>query len=302
MRKPNFFILGAPKCGTTALAQALGTHPQVFFSRQKEPHFFNTDMAHRFFTERDHYETLFDEAGPEHRAVGEGSVWYLYSRDAVTEIEAYADEAPRYIVCVRNPVDMAYSLHEELIFSGNETEGDFETAWRLSEKRRRGVAVPRQSTDDGKMVIFPLVCALGTQLARLYETVPKERVHVVVLDDLRTHGGQVLDGVQDFLGLDRMPGLALSEVNGAKQRRSRHLQQALRKVHGFKRALHIRRSMGLIQSINLWNRRGYVRPPMSDDLRIELTAHFAPEVNLLATLLNRDFSHWQAPIGAPAVA
>lgn len=43
MIKPNFFIVGAPKCGTTSLAHWLAGHPQVFMSPVKEPHFFNTD-------------------------------------------------------------------------------------------------------------------------------------------------------------------------------------------------------------------------------------------------------------------
>src|SRR5579862_4386701 len=44
---PNFFIIGAPKSGTTALSQYLGTHPNVFFSRVKEPHFFDLDASKR---------------------------------------------------------------------------------------------------------------------------------------------------------------------------------------------------------------------------------------------------------------
>jgi hypothetical protein len=36
-RKPNFFIVGAPKCGTTALSEYLRSHPDVFFSSPKEP-------------------------------------------------------------------------------------------------------------------------------------------------------------------------------------------------------------------------------------------------------------------------
>ncbi|NJO14781.1 MAG: sulfotransferase [Thioploca sp.] len=47
MKKPNFFIVGAPKCGTTALSEYLSSHPNVFMSYPKEPHYFSTDMPNK---------------------------------------------------------------------------------------------------------------------------------------------------------------------------------------------------------------------------------------------------------------
>ena len=43
--KPNFFIVGAPKCGTTALYEYLRPHPNIFMPKVKEPHFFATDLG-----------------------------------------------------------------------------------------------------------------------------------------------------------------------------------------------------------------------------------------------------------------
>ena len=115
--RPNFFILGAPKCGTTSLATWLGAHPQVYMSPDKEPHYFNADDRHPGVSSLERYEQLFAGAGAEHAAVGEASVWYLYSKVAVANIEEYCQE-PRYIVCLRNPVDMAHSLHEQQVVNG----------------------------------------------------------------------------------------------------------------------------------------------------------------------------------------
>jgi Sulfotransferase family len=69
MIKPNFFILGAPKCGTTSLAVWLSEHPHIYMP-QKEPHFFNTDHR-RFLNSRVGYERLFAGANERHRVVGE---------------------------------------------------------------------------------------------------------------------------------------------------------------------------------------------------------------------------------------
>ena len=43
MALTNFFVVGAPKAGTTALHKALARHPQLFMSPVKEPKFFLCD-------------------------------------------------------------------------------------------------------------------------------------------------------------------------------------------------------------------------------------------------------------------
>ena len=126
MRKPNFFIIGAPKCGTTSLSAWLGDNPQIFMSSMKEPHFFNSDdrQAVRTF---DEYEALFRGATEEHVAIGEASVWYLSSAEAVSAILRYQPEA-KFIVMVRNPIDMAPTLNGEMLLSGLEYEHEFPIA------------------------------------------------------------------------------------------------------------------------------------------------------------------------------
>ena len=75
LRKPNLFILGAPKCGTTSLWAWLSTHPNIFSPTEKELHFFNTDDDRRGVTTLEEYEALFRDVRKEHIAIGEGS-WY----------------------------------------------------------------------------------------------------------------------------------------------------------------------------------------------------------------------------------
>src|SRR4030042_1778226 len=93
MKKPDFFIIGAPKGGTTSLAAWLADHPQVYMSSAKEPHFFNTDEPHHLSRSLSKYESLFEGAGIEHRAVGEASTGYLLSQVAVSNILNYNADA-----------------------------------------------------------------------------------------------------------------------------------------------------------------------------------------------------------------
>src|SRR6476620_1237476 len=119
LKKPNLFILGAPKCGTTSMAYYLSQHPEIFVSPYKEPHYFNLDSEYRFtFSEKQYLEN-FKNATSFHKYLVDASVWYLYSKVAVDEILKYNPES-KFIVMLRNPVDMFYSLHQQLLFSGIE--------------------------------------------------------------------------------------------------------------------------------------------------------------------------------------
>jgi sulfotransferase family protein len=152
---PNFFILGAPKCGTTSLARWLGDHPNIFMAPQKEPHFFNTDDRRGVATLVE-YEDLFRNAQREHVAVGEASVWYLSSSQAVRNILQYNPNA-RFIVMVRNPIEMAPALHGEMLISGLECIKDFSRAWNAQEERRQGLHLPALSWTQRRFLYGDIV-------------------------------------------------------------------------------------------------------------------------------------------------
>ena len=107
---PNFFIVGAPKCGTTALCEYLKYHPNVFMSTPKEPHYFAEDFErYRHVKTEDKYLALFGDCNDRHLMIGEASVFYLRSTRAVSLIRDFNPDA-KIIVMLRNPVDMVYSL------------------------------------------------------------------------------------------------------------------------------------------------------------------------------------------------
>ena len=121
MTRPNFFIPGAPKSGTTSMYHYLRQHPQIYMSRVKEPQFFSTDLEMaegRRICDLDAYLSLFQNAQDAKR-IGEASVWNLFSRDAAQNIKAFDPEA-KIIVMLRHPADLIYSLHGQFIYSMNE--------------------------------------------------------------------------------------------------------------------------------------------------------------------------------------
>lgn len=131
-RKPDFFIAGAPKCGTTSLAQWLATNPRICMSRPKEPNYFRTEI-HSRITSLEEYEACFAHALPEHVSIGEASPHTMYSRRTIENILAYQPDA-KFIVCLRNPIEMVVSLHNRTVFNEYQTNFYFLNAWNSTTK------------------------------------------------------------------------------------------------------------------------------------------------------------------------
>jgi hypothetical protein len=302
---PNFFILGAPKCGTTALSEYLREHPRAFVSQPKEPHYFCEDFDYYYAPGRrseEHYLRLFDAAGPEHLAVGEASVWYLYSADAARNIAAF-DPAARAVVMVRNPVDLVPSLHSQLLYMLDEDEPDVARAWELQDARARGERLPPRVRVP-EFLQYGEAARLGAQLRRVHEHLPSEQVLVLVFDDLRADTGAVYRRVLDFLGLPDDGRADFPRVNenkvhraGAVARFTQRPPAALVSVaRGVKRVTGAER-LGVLDRVRRGNRQVTRRGEIDPELAAELRAHFADDVGELGELIGRDLGSWLAPQG-----
>lgn len=291
MTQPNFFLIGAPKCGTTSIARWLAKHAEIFISEIKEPHFFNTDMSHRTIKNKSNYEQLFESCDKE-RVVGEASVWYLYSKDAVKNIEKYCDIPPRYLVCIRNPVEMAHSLHEQQVFSGNENIKNFADAWGKNNLRRKGLLVPVGATDSSTLV-YSDTCALGSQLSALLERVDRSRIHIVLMDDLACSPELEFEAIQKFLGLNIDASINLEIHNAAKARKSIIIQVVAKGLGSIKTKLRIRRSFGIASLLDAWNRKARPRESMPEDFRRNLIKHFDSEIEKIEAITGRSLLHWR---------
>ena len=134
MPLPDFFVIGAPKAGTTALHVALARHPRLFMCRVKEPKHFLTDgppptgggpgdakTFREYVWRRGDYERLFD-AAPAGTLRGESTPFYLHDHGAQQRIVA-AVPGVRMIALLRDPVDRAHSNWTHLWSAGLEPEG-----------------------------------------------------------------------------------------------------------------------------------------------------------------------------------
>lgn len=286
---PNLFMIGAPKCGTTALCQYLAAHPRVFMCDPKEPHYFNQDFDRRFATSLDFYLSLFASARPEHLWRAEGSTAYLYSRVALARIIELNPQAS-FVAAVRNPIEMIQALHAQRVRDFTEDVMDFETALTLEARRCRGERIPAACT-DGKLLDYRAFCRVGEQLRRAFSIVPPAQLHVIVYDDFVTDARCVYEGVLRFLGLEFDGRVEFPRVNPRRNFRYPRLEQGLRTIKAVRERYGLPGGLGAHALINRFNLASADRPPRPEVLD-SLRAYFADDVALLSSLLRRDLSHW----------
>jgi hypothetical protein len=291
MIKPNFFIIGAPKCGTTSMYEWLERNPYIKMSTYKEPHFFSTDLdaaKNRSLTD---YQQLFKGANEHHIAVGEGSTNYLYSQVAVTNILNYCPTA-KFIVMLRNPIEMVYSLHQQEVFNLYENIKDFETAWHVQEKRRESQYQVSKITDYRKL-LYGNRCKLGAQLERLYAQVNKEQVLVILLDDVKKNAREQYLKVLQFLGVpdDQRTDFPIS--NEAKVPKYAILSWIVLLIRYLEK-LHLkpRLGIGIVKKIKSFNKKKQIREPLSEKMKEELKQYFRSDIEKLSELIDRDLSAW----------
>jgi len=295
--RPNFFIVGAPKSGTTAMHSYLVRHPQIFMSAHKEPHYFGTDLdrTERTPMSEAQYLSLFEEAG-DRPVVGEASVFYLYSRRAAAEIAAFAPQA-RILMMLRCPVDMIYSYHAQRLYGGREDIADFEEALEAEAERKQGRRLPRR-VGLRQGLFYRDVGRYAEQVERFLREFPREQVHVILYEQFRDDPAQSFRELLQFLDVDTGFRPDFQVVNPNTVPRSRWFRDFTtrppRLLNSLARALlpsvAIRRRVGL--SLRLLNTRVQRRPPLPGSVRQRLQEEFRDDIRRLEDLLVRDLSVW----------
>ena len=292
MTRPNFFIVGAPRCGTTALYEYLQQHPDVFMPYRKEPHFFGDDLPQRPpFLDLPAYLRLFEGADRQRR-VGEATVWYLYSASAAAQIRAFDPDA-RIIIMLRRPVEMLYSLHGLFLFTSWEEIGDFGAAVAAEPDRREGRRLPPNAWWP-RALQYTWLADYAPHVERYFDLFGRDQVRVIIYDDFRADTDGAIRSVYEFLEVD--PGFTPSVrvVNPARTARSMWLQRRFYDPRFGAllgrlppRAFHL-----VWRALMRLNIRYQARPPLAASIDAELTARLEPAVTRLEALLELELPGW----------
>jgi hypothetical protein len=296
--------------------------PDIYMPERKEPHFFGADLSftqrHNVIRELNSYLALYANWQGEH-AIGDASVKYL-SRKAAQEIKTFAPDA-RIIIMLRNPVDMMYSVYHQSRYDLNEDLPTFETALAAEPARKRGEQIPRTALLP-QGLCYSEIALFSEQVQRYWDVFGRERVHIILFDDLVRDTAQVYRETLAFLGVDPDFTIAFEVINSNKQVRSVRLRNATRSLSMLYRRLlrqwgvdpYLPTTVAVQPFRAFWQRIGarillpmarfanahiksfntqYVsRQPMADDLRRQLIKQFTPEIETLSALIGRDLSHW----------
>lgn len=293
--KPGLFILGAPKCGTTAMCSYLAEHPAVCFSVPKEPKYFHTDFAnqHREALTEGAYLRCFDVDPSIHQLLAEGTVWYLYSNAAVANILAFNPDA-RFVVMIRNPVELAHSLHSQLYYGGDEDVEKFETAWRLQDARKLGKRLPA-GVRDPKSLFYGDIARLGEQIERLFGLARRERVLVIKYDDFAVDPAREYTRVLAFAELASDRRQRFERYNESRALRKNAVTTAMFRIKRLKTALGVKKSFGVWKMLQPLVAQTRKREKMPDRLYAELQDYFRADVQKLEAILGLDLSTWKQP-------
>jgi hypothetical protein len=299
MPKPNFFIVGLPKCGTTSLFRLLETHPQIYTPKVKEPAFFNPQRTNRV-KEIDAYLAMFEQAQPQHKAIGEGSTCYAYTPGALENIREFAPDA-RIIIMFREPISLCRSLHQFLTYLGTEDAPTFEQAWRMQADRAKGIGVP-PTNGLPLQLQYGYVAQMGKHLQHLLEVFPKEQVLTVFLEDLGKKPAEVYSQVLQHLGVDHdgrteFPRSNVGQLAGNSARAHGKLRQLAYRVKSFlpggnwHKSPAVRKLNNML--VGLMSKKKVQKEELSPDFVRELRAFFEEDTRLLESLTGRDLSHWR---------
>jgi hypothetical protein len=286
--KPSFFIVGAPKAGTTALHDYLAGHPEVCMSSDKEPNYFSDKeiQSQGLYYEKKNpkneqeYLALFS-CKESHKIAGESSVSYLFYPEVAQRIFDF-NPAARIIISLREPVSRAFS-HYLMDYSLGLVSDSFED---IVFRKKSGKAMP---------IYYQQYVELGfyyQQVKRYLDLFPSGQVLIFLHDELSSEPSATLEKLSGFLGIRHFrtnEGLKQSNVSGAPGSvilRSLYQNRIIRKSlatlfsHEFKTAA---KSL-LFSKKNL--------PALNEKTRTQLSNLYVNDIKDLELLLGRNLTHW----------
>ena len=260
----------------------------------KEPHYFGSDLrSDRFIRDERSYRDLFRN-NDHRRLVGEASVYYLYSKNAASEIHRFDPQA-KIIMMLRNPVDMIYSLHSQTVSSAYEDIVDFAEALQAEEDRKRGLRIP-DIADFPQGLLYREIAGYAGQVKRFLHYFDHQQIKIILFDDFTRYPQEAYREVLQFLGAEDIDfDVEFSKVNENRRLVSVKLEHFLKRRTGIRGVLKQRSPWLysiLYSAFHRLNARKAARMRMAPELRSALVEEFAPGVNELAGIIGRDLSAW----------
>ena len=281
--EPNFFIVGAPKSGTTNMSYYLMQHPQVFMPENLEPYYFaRLDVPQNYkreiISDEKKYLNLFKNA-KNCKAVGESSPVYLYCPHSALEIKNRFPNS-KLIISLRNPIEIAYSEYFSLKFMGFDQNRSFDELLDSSEE---------QLTQNEFHIDSLLESGFYSKhIKRFQKIFSKNQIKIIIFEEYVKNTVPTINSILSFLGIKESITFDVTPKGAYKVPRNFASQKLMnnstfRKAAKFVIPTVTRQKIGerfLVKESS--------RPPLKQNQRKRLTQIYQDDVENLSELLGRN--------------
>ena len=285
--KVDFFIVGAPKAGTTSLYHYLNEHPQVEMSSQKEPDYFSdkaiNEQGMYYGKNRvntlDKYESLF--AQKESVVYGECSVSYLFYDNVAEAIKKYNPNA-KIIIMLRNPIERAFS-HYLMDYRLGLVSESFEDIIAKKSKHKNAHLFYQQYIE---------VSNYSRQIQRYLDFFEKENILFIDYEDFKKNVSKTVDKAYNFLNISTD---FAADVNRKYNNFAMPKNKGIRFIYSFiflRKVLAFLFPIYLVKSIRVLLFRVDKKPKLLKGTRDQLRKIFKNDIKKLEKVLGEDYSKW----------
>ena len=285
--KVDFFIVGAPKSGTTSLYHYLDQHHDISMSIVKEPNYFSAEELKRqelyykakIISEIDEYNNLF-ERKKNNQLLGEASVSYLFYSDVASKIKLYNPDA-KIIILLRNPVERAYS--------------HYNMDRRLGYVKEDLTKIINDSSVKNHSLYYQQYIQLGqyyTQVKNYIDVFGRDNVCVMLYDHLKENNKKLTDKVISFLKLKEYDGIDYDIPYNSSKNSDFKIVNFLYTLSSLRRLVLMIFPASLLDYLEskFFKNEKLVMP---QDLDRQLYDLYSDEILLLEKMLNLDLSLWK---------
>ncbi len=279
--KPNFFILGAGRSGTTYLWHLLRLHPEIFLTRIKEPTFFCKQF--QLVNNPIDYFELYDAVSDE-PIRGEASHAYLSDPTTARVLKALFPDS-KFVVILRNPADRAYSLYHWMRRRGYEYIKTFERALEAEEGRYNSIQFMEQCPHYFYNSLYFRSGLYGDQLKRYFKIFSRDRFHIIKFEDFIVNRLKYTRDICRFLGIDSefSPNLDAKTNSGNVTARYPGIQYYVtNKLNRFRRTR--KQCLKLLEKVNVTNVL-----PLSRETRERLLERYSSDLQDLFDMTGISF-------------
>ncbi len=297
---PSFIIIGSTKCASSSLHNYLGQHPEIYTSKVKETGFFSLHYERG----PDYYTSYFKE-GVNKKIIGESTPTYCFLPYVAPRIRNLLPEA-KLIICLRNPLDRAFSSWLMKTGLGTETlpfdismdicikKLDY-TKKMLAGKDGEKYWIENNNNHSAKDELRPRTYIIGglySEMIKHYlQFFPAEQLKIIFFDELTKDLNGQLSEIFGFLGAD--PGFIVPDKESVNFYFDRKITKSVVNLLGQKAGRAVMDFIPKTLKDRIKKRMKRIDPPkLSMTDRVKYWECFKEDVTELEKMLGKDLSHW----------